>query len=754
MSSTLFGWVEDGAGKDGKNGASPKSMVVLSPSPTQYILQTTLTNGKTINCNLPESFGSVDYTLGSSEINRVVVTDETKSLVSSSVTASELGRLIGITVNVQDKFDIIEYDLAGLHNLFGLVNPNMVLVSDGDSKIVSHESITSTELNYLSGLQENVQLALTNGGEAILALAGKFGTIGTNMALVSDGEGKIISHATVSATELGYLNGARSNLQDQIDLLEGGGGGGDIPIDMTAGKVVYATSTSTINTLSAIGFNGDDEIIELSEKTHIFGEDESDKFVIRDSDDDTLIKANTTDMHIDCYGKLEIHPNATESAEFRINDGTYDRFIVNTTDPRVYSYCDLVIHGGGLHVGGDDKEEMVLISDAGNVSMFQVDTVNNLVYACYDELADDGSYVQTVGMQTLAIADASEGQYVLNRADAFVVSTDPSSTSVNSFVMDTREDKDGALKINNGSLVLGGTNRDEKLVVKDNSGTNVLALTTVNNTLTLNGSTQCVGTTSVSKFRVLDPDNEVVFGVDTTNKQLYGEAVYPYLVRQNHFPVGTVLPPDSNNDLFLEYVFNEPRLLLSITALYNGIEFPANVKDEEDRGIYYFTYLFRDFGYKLNVYPSAELVQETTKSLYPVQFHGTEFGDLQETPPDSTTDYRTYVYGMSSDSDGNPIGTYRIQLTGQTYFYVGTYTFAPHLYCPESGLIRLIWKLYYADDTSGTNRVDIINVTFWEGAKVIDVPVNGFVTLTYNLTSPVIVPAGKYLTLYVGAFPD
>lgn len=54
-------------------------------------------------------------------------------------------------------------------------------------------------------------------------LSTKIGTLTPNTATAVDEDGKIASLDDVSSTELGYLNGVRSNIQNQIDDLQGGG---------------------------------------------------------------------------------------------------------------------------------------------------------------------------------------------------------------------------------------------------------------------------------------------------------------------------------------------------------------------------------------------------------------------------------------------------------------------------------------------------------------------------------------------------
>lgn len=97
------------------------------------------------------------------------------------------------------------------------------------AQIYTSKDITAslTELNYLSGLSSNVQTQLNalsttvNGKQA--SITGAASTItGSNLtasrALISNASGKV-GVSSVSATELGYLSGATSNVQNQVDAL-------------------------------------------------------------------------------------------------------------------------------------------------------------------------------------------------------------------------------------------------------------------------------------------------------------------------------------------------------------------------------------------------------------------------------------------------------------------------------------------------------------------------------------------------------
>lgn len=102
---------------------------------------------------------------------------------------------------------------------FEVVTENRALVSDGNGSIGASD-VTSTELGYVSGVTSPIQTQLnskqsTVDGAATTILSED---LTGNRTLVSDGSGKV-AVSNVTSTELGYLSGTESNVQDQIDTV-------------------------------------------------------------------------------------------------------------------------------------------------------------------------------------------------------------------------------------------------------------------------------------------------------------------------------------------------------------------------------------------------------------------------------------------------------------------------------------------------------------------------------------------------------
>lgn len=91
------------------------------------------------------------------------------------------------------------------------------VVTDANGKVAA-STVTSTELGYVHGVTSAIQTQL-NSKEATITGAATTIT-GNNLtasrALVSDSTGKVAA-STVTSTELGYLHGATSSVQTQIN---------------------------------------------------------------------------------------------------------------------------------------------------------------------------------------------------------------------------------------------------------------------------------------------------------------------------------------------------------------------------------------------------------------------------------------------------------------------------------------------------------------------------------------------------------
>jgi len=143
------------------------------------------------------------------------------------------------------------------------------IVSDGSGKIAVSD-VTSTELGYLDGVSSSVQTQLTAGVTETTALearrvaniAGAVSTITTgnltaSRALVSDASGKVAALASVTSTELGYLD-ATSSIQTQLDSK---GGTADF---QSNDFITYTQLNANINVVSGNVALGLKQLINVS----------------------------------------------------------------------------------------------------------------------------------------------------------------------------------------------------------------------------------------------------------------------------------------------------------------------------------------------------------------------------------------------------------------------------------------------------------------------------------------------------------
>lgn len=97
---------------------------------------------------------------------------------------------------------------------------NRVIISNGTDGSLLASSVTTTELGYLSGVSSNIQTQFSGKQDTITGAASSVvsANLSNNVAVVTNGSGKFIS-SPVTATEIGYLSGVTSLIQNQINAL-------------------------------------------------------------------------------------------------------------------------------------------------------------------------------------------------------------------------------------------------------------------------------------------------------------------------------------------------------------------------------------------------------------------------------------------------------------------------------------------------------------------------------------------------------
>ncbi len=171
--------------------------------------------------------------------SRALVTDAAKNLVTSAVTATELGYLSGVTSAVQTQLNAKQANVTGAATTIVAsdLTASRALASDGSGK-VAVSSTTSAELGYLSGVTSAVQTQLNAKQANVTGAATTIvsSDLTASRALTSDGSGKV-AVSNVTATELGYLSGVTSAIQTQL-------GGKQATVTGAAATVVAANLTA------------------------------------------------------------------------------------------------------------------------------------------------------------------------------------------------------------------------------------------------------------------------------------------------------------------------------------------------------------------------------------------------------------------------------------------------------------------------------------------------------------------------------
>lgn len=246
------------------------SKVPLASFPTCGVGQYLRYDGTNFSC-VADNAGSGAFT---GTASRVVATDGAGALSASSVTATELGYLSGVTSSLQSQINsrvattslptcgvgqylrydgtnfscvtdatgsAIDWSTSGVQTIDNtrlyFTTPNRVLISNGSAN-AAISSVTSTELGYLSGVTSSLQTQLnakvplasfpTCGVGQYLRYDGtNFSCVTDNTgsgafsgtasrAIATDGAGALTTTA-VTATELGYVSGVTSAIQTQLN---------------------------------------------------------------------------------------------------------------------------------------------------------------------------------------------------------------------------------------------------------------------------------------------------------------------------------------------------------------------------------------------------------------------------------------------------------------------------------------------------------------------------------------------------------
>lgn len=161
--------------------------------------------------------GNITLTLN--DFGVTASTTELNILDGVRATTTEINYLDGVTSNIQTQINGKQDEISG--GASTIVSNNLAasraLVSNANGK-VAVSNVTSTELGYLDGVTSAIQTQLNGKQSTISGAATSIvsNNLTANRALVSNSSGKVAVSA-VTATELGYLDGTKSNIQNQLN---------------------------------------------------------------------------------------------------------------------------------------------------------------------------------------------------------------------------------------------------------------------------------------------------------------------------------------------------------------------------------------------------------------------------------------------------------------------------------------------------------------------------------------------------------
>jgi hypothetical protein len=140
-------------------------------------------------------------------------------IANGTISDTEFQYLNGVSSAIQTQLDAKNATITGSASTIDTesLTASRAVISNGSQKIAVSD-VTSTELGYLDGVTSAVQTQIDSKQATITGAATTIDTedLTASRALTSNGSGKVEVSA-VTSTELGYLDGVTSSIQDQID---------------------------------------------------------------------------------------------------------------------------------------------------------------------------------------------------------------------------------------------------------------------------------------------------------------------------------------------------------------------------------------------------------------------------------------------------------------------------------------------------------------------------------------------------------
>tara|TARA_R100001198_G_scaffold50489_2_gene28195 strand:- start:16918 stop:19269 length:2352 start_codon:yes stop_codon:yes gene_type:complete len=150
-------------------------------------------------------------------------TAELNILDGATLTTTELNYVNGVTSSVQTQLDAKQAFDAQLTTLAGMAATtatNLAGLTAAEVAILDGATVTTAELNHVDGVTSNVQTQLNakqTSDAQLTTLAGMAAATADSLALLTDAEVEILDGATLTTTELNYVDGVTSNIQSQLN---------------------------------------------------------------------------------------------------------------------------------------------------------------------------------------------------------------------------------------------------------------------------------------------------------------------------------------------------------------------------------------------------------------------------------------------------------------------------------------------------------------------------------------------------------
>jgi hypothetical protein len=187
--------------------------------------------------------------LAAQTASRALVLDATGNVVSSAVTAAELGHLGGVASPVQAQLDGKQATVVGAASTVAAANlaASRVVVSDAGGKLAA-SALTTTQLGYLADVTSGIQAQLGGKQDAITGAASTVtaSNLGSTVVVVTDVNGKLASSA-MSTVTLSYLD-ATGPLQAQLNAKANIGDNAAFKELTVSGNLAVTGTTTFINT--------------------------------------------------------------------------------------------------------------------------------------------------------------------------------------------------------------------------------------------------------------------------------------------------------------------------------------------------------------------------------------------------------------------------------------------------------------------------------------------------------------------------